>query len=124
MTIIVADRYMTLDSVKPDKDCNQGCDIHNDYTCFGCEDIQIRKVYPNAIYNEDCEWEIEETMLKETMNTQDKIVINLSSFKYYNQLGGFYACKLPKGTKHIKSNCPRDLRIKLEKLGYEVNTDK
>jgi hypothetical protein len=65
-----------------------------------------------------------ETMLKETMNTQDKIVINLSSFKYYNQLGGFYACKLPKGTKHIKSNCPRDLRIKLEKLGYEVNTDK
>ena len=65
-----------------------------------------------------------ETMLKETMDTKDKIVINLSSFKYYNQLGGFYACKLPKGTKHIKSNCPRDLRIKLEKLGYEVNTDK
>ena len=47
MKIIVADRYMTLDSVKPDKDCTQGCDIHNDYTCFECEDIQIRKVYPN-----------------------------------------------------------------------------
>ena len=72
MTIIVADRYMTLDSVKPDKDCTQGCDIHNDYTCFECEDIQIRKVYPNAIYNEDCEWEIEETMLKGNMKDENK----------------------------------------------------
>ena len=61
MKIIVADRYMTLDSVKPDKDCTQGCDIHNDYTCFKCEDIQIRKVYPNAIYNDDCQWEVDNT---------------------------------------------------------------
>tara|TARA_B110000046_G_C12793785_1_gene314236 strand:+ start:37 stop:387 length:351 start_codon:yes stop_codon:yes gene_type:complete len=72
MKIIVADRYMTLDSVKPDKDCTQGCDIHNDYTCFECEDIQIRKVYPNAIYNEDCEWEIEETMLKGNMKDENE----------------------------------------------------
>ena len=62
--VIVADRYMTLDSVKPNKDCTQGCDIHNDYTCFECEDIQIRKVYPNAIYNDDCQWEIKESTKK------------------------------------------------------------
>ena len=56
--IIVADRYMTLKSVKPNKDCIQGCDIHNDYTCFECEDIQIRKKYPNCEYTDDCEWVI------------------------------------------------------------------
>ena len=27
-----------LDHVKPNKDCTQGCDIHNNYTCFECED--------------------------------------------------------------------------------------
>jgi len=58
------------------------------------------------------------------MDSNKKEVIYLSSFKYHHQLGGFYSCKIPVGTKHIKSNCPRDLRIKLEKLGYEVDTDK
>ena len=56
--IIVADRYLTLESVKPNKYCNQGCDIHNDYTCFECEHNQIKEKYPNAIYNDDCEWVI------------------------------------------------------------------
>ena len=57
--IIVADRYMTLDSVKPNQDCTQGCDIHNDYICFECEHNQIKEKYPNAIYNDDCEWVID-----------------------------------------------------------------
>ena len=30
------------------------------YVCFECEDIQIKKKYPNAIYNDDCEWVIYE----------------------------------------------------------------
>ena len=57
--IIVADRYMTLKSVKPKKDCNV-CDYINDYVCFDHEHQQIKKVYPNAIYNDDCEWVIHE----------------------------------------------------------------
>lgn len=55
--IVVADRYMTLKSVKPNKDCNV-CDHINDYVCFECEHNQIKKVYPNAIYNNDCQWTI------------------------------------------------------------------
>ena len=47
-----------LKHVKPNKDCSQGCDIHNDYTCFECEDIQVKEKYPNAIYNDDLEWEL------------------------------------------------------------------
>ena len=47
-----------LDHVKPNKDCTQGCDTHNNYTCFECEDIQIKKKYPNAFYNDDCQWEL------------------------------------------------------------------
>ena len=50
-----------------------------------------------------------------------KVIINISSFKYHHQLGGFYSCKLPNKTKAIKSKCPRDLRIKIESLGYIVN---
>ena len=56
---IGADRYMTLESVKPDKDCNV-CDYLNDYVCFEHEDMQIRKIYPNSKYTEDCEWVIYE----------------------------------------------------------------
>ena len=55
--IVVADRYMTLNSVKPNKDCN-ACDHINDDVCFGCENDQIKKVYPNCEYNNDCEWVI------------------------------------------------------------------
>jgi hypothetical protein len=40
--IIVADRYMTLESVKPNKDCNV-CDHYDDYTCFIHEHEQIKK---------------------------------------------------------------------------------
>ena len=57
--IIVADRYMTLNSVKPNKDCNV-CDHINDYVCFGCENDQIKKVYPNCEYTDDCEWIIKQ----------------------------------------------------------------
>ena len=39
--IIVADRYMTLKSVKPKKDCNV-CDYINDYVCFDHEHQQIK----------------------------------------------------------------------------------
>ena len=50
-------KYIDLDFVKPDKDC-VSCDHHNDYTCFSCEDIQVKEKYPNAIYNDDCQWEL------------------------------------------------------------------
>ena len=55
-------KYIDLDFVKPNKDCTQGCDniTDNAYVCFECEDIQIKKKYPNAIYNDDCEWIIDE----------------------------------------------------------------
>ena len=55
-------KYIDLDFVKPNKDCTQGCDniTDNAYVCFECEDIQIKKKYPNAIYNDDCEWVIYE----------------------------------------------------------------
>ena len=70
MKIVVADRYMTLKGVKPNKDCTQGCDIHNDYTCFECEDIQIRKKYPNAIYNDDCQWVINKAQTNRKKQTE------------------------------------------------------
>ena len=57
--IIVSDMYMTLKSVKPNKDCKV-CDHLNDYTCFTHEHEQIKKEYPNCEYTEDCEWVIEE----------------------------------------------------------------
>ena len=51
--------YMTLKSVKPKKDCNV-CDYINDYVCFDHEHQQIKKVYPNCEYTDDCEWVIHE----------------------------------------------------------------
>ena len=49
--------YGVIDFIEPNKDC-QLCDHHNDYTCFDCEEIQIKKKYPHSIYNNDCQWEI------------------------------------------------------------------
>ena len=57
--IIIADRYTTLESVKPDKDCKV-CDHLNDYVCFEHEVQTIKKSYPNAQYTNDCEWVIDE----------------------------------------------------------------
>ena len=42
-------KYINLDFVKPDKDCNS-CDHHDDYTCFECESFQVREKYPLAVY--------------------------------------------------------------------------
>lgn len=44
--------YINLDFVIPNKDC-KSCDHHNDYTCFCCEDLQVRNKYPKAIYDAD-----------------------------------------------------------------------
>ena len=57
-------KYIDLDFVKPNKDCTQGCDniTDNAYVCFECEDIQIKEKYPNAIYNDDCEWVINDQL--------------------------------------------------------------
>ncbi len=49
-----------IDFIEPNKDC-QLCDHYNDYTCFDCEEIQIKKKYPHSIYNNDCQWEIKQT---------------------------------------------------------------
>ena len=57
--IVIADRFNTLESVKPNKDCDI-CDYHNDYVCFDHEHQQIKKEYPNCEYTEDCEWVIYE----------------------------------------------------------------
>ena len=57
--IIVADRFMTLKNVKPYKHCNV-CDHYNNYVCFDHENEQIKKVYPDCKYTEDCEWVIYE----------------------------------------------------------------
>jgi len=48
-----------LDHIKPNKDCNS-CDniTDNDFVCFPCEDFQVRQKYPNAFYNDDCQWEL------------------------------------------------------------------
>ena len=42
--------YINLDFVKPNKDCNS-CEHINDYTCFECEHLQVKKKYPNAVYD-------------------------------------------------------------------------
>ena len=39
--IIIADRYTTISTLKPIKDC-KSCDFHNNYTCFDHEDEQIK----------------------------------------------------------------------------------
>ena len=44
-----------LEHTKPNKNCST-CDHYNDYICFDCESMQIKDKYPNAIYNDDCEW--------------------------------------------------------------------
>ena len=46
-----------LDHVKANKHCNL-CDAYNNYICFDCEEIQIKEKYPNAIYNDDCQWQL------------------------------------------------------------------
>ena len=60
MKIVIADRFMTLENVKPFKDCNV-CDYINDYVCFDHEHQQIKKVYPDCEYTENCEWVINKT---------------------------------------------------------------
>jgi hypothetical protein len=57
--VVVADRFMTLENVKPNKDCNV-CDYINDYVCFDHEHQQIKEVYPNCEYTDNCEWVISE----------------------------------------------------------------
>ena len=44
--------YINLDFVKPDKDC-VSCDHINGYTCFECEDVQVKEKYPHAVYDAD-----------------------------------------------------------------------
>jgi hypothetical protein len=46
-----------LAHIKPDKHCDL-CNTHANYTCFDCEEIQVREKYPTAFYNDDCEWEL------------------------------------------------------------------
>ena len=57
--IIIADRYVTLDTVKPDIKCPY-CDNVNNYACFEHEKEAIKKSYPNAQYTNDCEWVIDQ----------------------------------------------------------------
>jgi len=38
---------LDTDFVKPDPECSN-CDQENDYTCFDCEEHQVREKYPNA----------------------------------------------------------------------------
>ena len=57
--IIIADRYTTLTSIKPIKDCKT-CDHHNDYTCFEHEHEQIKEIYPDVEYNDDLQWVVYE----------------------------------------------------------------
>jgi hypothetical protein len=40
-------KYIDIDFIKPNKDCKI-CDQVNDYVCFDCESIQVKKKYPNA----------------------------------------------------------------------------
>jgi hypothetical protein len=81
--IIVADRYMTLKSVKPKKDCNV-CDYINDYVCFDHEHQQIKKVYPNAIYNDDCDGLFMNKQLTQKQNLDElmkQTLLNILSAK-------------------------------------------
>jgi len=43
----------------PSKDC-KNCDTWSEYICFECEDIFMKKNYPNYFYNDDCEWELKD----------------------------------------------------------------
>jgi hypothetical protein len=44
-------------NLKPKKTCLI-CNINEDYVCFECEDIFVKKNYPNCYYNDDCQWEL------------------------------------------------------------------
>ena len=57
--IIIADRYTTIKSLKPIKDCNV-CDYQDGYTCWDHEHEQIKKIYPNVKYTDDLEWVVYE----------------------------------------------------------------
>tara|TARA_R100001591_G_scaffold73540_1_gene81595 strand:+ start:119 stop:313 length:195 start_codon:yes stop_codon:yes gene_type:complete len=57
--IIIADRYTTIKSLKPIKDCSV-CDYEDGYTCWDHEDEQIKKIYPNVKYTDDLEWVVYE----------------------------------------------------------------
>jgi hypothetical protein len=50
--------FTILDFIKPNKDC-QLCDHHNDYTCFDCEEIQVKNKYPNSYLNNEGLWNLE-----------------------------------------------------------------
>jgi len=43
---------INIDFVKPNPDCSN-CDQENDYTCFDCEEHQVREKYPNAVWTDD-----------------------------------------------------------------------
>ena len=43
----MSNKYINIDFVESNKECN-ACDYHNDYTCFDCENEQVKTVYPNA----------------------------------------------------------------------------
>ena len=53
-------KYINLDFIKPDKDCDQ-CDFINNYCCFECEHIQIKDKHPNSTYTNNCEWIMKES---------------------------------------------------------------
>ncbi len=40
---------LDTDFVKPDPDCSN-CDQENDYTCFDCEESQVRDKHPKAVW--------------------------------------------------------------------------
>lgn len=46
-----------FDFIKPNKDC-QLCDHHNDYTCFDCEEIQVKNKYPSSYLNDEGIWNL------------------------------------------------------------------
>ena len=53
-------KYIDLDFIKPDKDCDQ-CDFINNYCCFECEHIQMKDKHPNSTYTNDCQWIMKES---------------------------------------------------------------
>jgi len=59
--IIIADRYTTIKSLKPIKDCNV-CDYQDNYTCWDHEHEQIKEIYPNVKYTDDLEWVVYENL--------------------------------------------------------------
>ena len=44
--------------VKPNKKCGD-CDV--EYICFTCEAEQVRNKYPDAVYTDDCQWDLKES---------------------------------------------------------------